>query len=214
MKDQHISAKGSKRDDILDVAERAILEKGVSATTIEELITEVGISKNGFFYHFQDKNQMIEAILDRNQTVDKEWFAGLFAQAGAAGADPLVQFLAFLDLLAEEMANLPDGHPGCLTTACCYQDRLLNAEVKEAAAGVLYQWRDIILDRLKRVAERHPPAPGVNLVELAEMLPALIDGAIIYARVVSDQTTIPRQVRLYKALIENTFGDHSSGQTA
>lgn len=45
----------SRRDEILDVAERAILEKGVSATTIEELIVEVGISKNGFFTIFKTK---------------------------------------------------------------------------------------------------------------------------------------------------------------
>jgi len=59
MKYQSTPTTTSKRNEILDAAERAILQKGVSSTTIEELIVEVGMSKNGFFYHFQDKNQMI-----------------------------------------------------------------------------------------------------------------------------------------------------------
>lgn len=205
MANQTSPAPNSKRDEILDAAERAILEKGVSATTIDELVAEVGISKNGFFYHFQDKNQMIEAILDRNLKFDQEWFAGLLEKADKAGADPLARFLAFLDLLAQEMDNMPDGHPGCLTTACCYQDRLLNDNVKLVAAKILIQWRKTSLDRLEELASLHPPRFGVDLQELADMLPALIDGSIIFSRVVADKSILPRQIQLYRTLVENTF---------
>ncbi len=195
----------SKRAEILDAAERAILEKGVSATTIDELIAEVGISKNGFFYHFQDKNQMIEAILERNLKIDEDWFARLLRKADEAENDPLARFLTFLDLLADEMRNMPDGHPGCLTTACCYQDRLLSDSVKLVAARILIQWRKTSLERLEALASRYPPRFSVDLQELADMLPALIDGSIIFSRVVADKSILPRQILLYRALVENTF---------
>lgn len=195
----------SKRSEILDAAERAILEKGVSATTIDELISEVGISKNGFFYHFQDKNQMIEAILERNLKLDEDWFAQLHRKADASAADPLARFLFFLELLAEEMKKMPDGHPGCLTTACCYQDRLLTDNVKLVAARILIQWRKASLERLEEVAMRYPKRIGIDLQELADMLPALIDGSIIFSRVVADTSILPRQILLYRALVEQTF---------
>lgn len=205
MENQTSPAPKSKRNEILDAAERAILEKGVSATTIDELIAEVGISKNGFFYHFQDKNQMIEAILDRNLQFDEGWFAGLLNDAECAAAEPLAKFLAFLELLAAEMRNMPDGHPGCLTTACCYQDRLLTDDVRAIAARILIQWRQTSLGLLQDVAAHHPPRFEVDLQELSDMLPALIDGSIIFSRVVSDQSILPRQILLYRALVENTF---------
>ena len=195
----------SKRNEILDAAERAILEKGVSATTIDELIAEVGISKNGFFYHFQDKNQMIEAILDRNLKFDEGWFAGLLKDSERADPEPLAKFLTFLELLAAEMRNMPDGHPGCLTTACCYQDRLLADDVRAIAARILIQWRQTSLVLLQDVAAHHPPKFDVDLQELSDMLPALIDGSIIFSRVVSDRSILPRQILLYRALVENTF---------
>ena len=176
----------SKRDEILDAAEKAILDKGVSATTIEELIAEVGISKNGFFYHFQDKNQMIEAILDRNLRFDETWFEDLLSKAAQATDDPLKKYLAFLELLATELGGLQGGHPGCLTTACCYQDRLLSRRVRSIASDILIQWRQVSLTQLKEVAARHPPLFEVDLEELSDMLPALIDGSIIFSRVVSD----------------------------
>lgn len=194
-----------KRDQILDAAERAILHKGVSATTIEELITEVGVSKNGFFYHFQDKTQMIEAILDRNYDIDKTWFSDLISKSQEVGEDPLEQFLAFLALLAEEMSGMPDGHPGCMTTACCYQDRLLNNSVRQIASDILRQWRKISLNQLNGIAASRPASFDIDLEELADMLPALIDGSIIFSRVFADQSVLSRQIRLYRKIIKNTF---------
>jgi len=205
MKKQGLPVSTSKRDEILDAAERAILEKGVSETTIEELIVEVGVSKNGFFYHFQDKNQMIEAILERHLKFDQTWFEELRGKASEINNDPLEVFLAFLELLAKELGNMPGGHPGCMTTACCYQDRLLSGRVRSLASEILLQWRGVTLTLLKEVAAEHPPRFDVDLEELADMLPALIDGSIIFARVIADQTILPRQIRLYRELIKSTF---------
>ncbi len=196
----------SKREQILDAAEKAILHKGVSGTTIDELIAEVDISKNGFFYHFRDKDQMVEAILERNLEVDKEWFDRMLRKAARVSNDPLARFQVFLNMMAAEMENLEGGHPGCLTTACCYQERLLGNNVRQVAATVLLQWRSTLLGQLEEIAQVHPPKNEVSLQEMADMLPALIDGAIIFARVVNDNLILPRQIRLYRDLIQNTFG--------
>lgn len=205
MKKQGAPVSRSKRDEILDAAEKAILGKGVSATTIEELIVEVGVSKNGFFYHFQDKNQMIEAILDRHLKFDQAWFDELRSKASEINDDPLEIFLAFLELLAKELGNMPGGHPGCMTTACCYQDRMLSNSVRSVASDILLQWRGVALMLLKDVAAEYPARFEIDLEELADMLPALIDGSIIFARVVADQTVLPRQIRLYRELVKSTF---------
>ena len=44
------------REQIMDAAEAAVLAKGFSSTSIEELIAAVGISKSGFFYHFVESD--------------------------------------------------------------------------------------------------------------------------------------------------------------
>ncbi len=53
------------REKLLEVAERAVLEKGFAATSIEELISAVGITKSGFFYHFKGKGELAKALLQR-----------------------------------------------------------------------------------------------------------------------------------------------------
>lgn len=47
-------AKTARYPRILEVAEAAVLAKGFAATSIEELIAAVGITKSGFFYHFKE----------------------------------------------------------------------------------------------------------------------------------------------------------------
>jgi DNA-binding transcriptional regulator YbjK len=59
---QETPRKGSDtRERLLDVSEAAVQEKGFAATSIEEVIAAVGITKSGFFYHFKDKNDLAKA---------------------------------------------------------------------------------------------------------------------------------------------------------
>ena len=50
------------RERILDVAEAAVLEKGFAATSIDELVAAVSITKSGFFYHFRDKGELGQGV--------------------------------------------------------------------------------------------------------------------------------------------------------
>ena len=53
MQDAQQRKGGDTRERILDAAESAVLDKGFAATSIEELIAAVGITKSGFFLSFQ-----------------------------------------------------------------------------------------------------------------------------------------------------------------
>ena len=114
------------RERILEVAEAAVLAKGFAATSIDELIAAVGITKSGFFYHFKDKGELAKAMLLRYLEHDKALLDGLFRRADELNEDPLHGFLVGLKLFAEMMADLPEVHPGCLAASFAYQDQLFN----------------------------------------------------------------------------------------
>src|SRR5687767_7584463 len=130
--------KGSDtRTRILELAEAAVLEKGFAATSIDELIAGVGITKSGFFYHFKDKSDLAKALMRRYIDEHDATLADIFRRADELNDDPLHGTLVALKLLAEMMADLPSTHPGCLVSSFVYQDQLLSAEVRELTlAGV------------------------------------------------------------------------------
>jgi TetR/AcrR family transcriptional regulator, transcriptional repressor for nem operon len=196
---------GETRDRILEAAEAAILEKGFAGTSIDELIAAVGITKSGFFYHFKDKNQLARALLVRYVEREDELFDDLFRRADELNEDPLHGFLVGLKMLSEMLADLPQGHPGCLVASFCYQERLFDREVRELNTAAVLGWRRRFRERLDRIAARYPPRVAVNLDDLADMLSVVADGGIILSRVVGDPRALARQVMLYREFVRSVF---------
>jgi AcrR family transcriptional regulator len=52
----------SKRNDILDAAQRLIYTKGYEGMSIQDLLDELGISKGAFYHYFASKSDLLEAL--------------------------------------------------------------------------------------------------------------------------------------------------------
>jgi TetR/AcrR family transcriptional regulator, transcriptional repressor for nem operon len=198
--------KGSDtRNRILDLAEAAVLEKGFAATSIDELIAAVGITKNGFFYHFKDKSELAKALLVRYVEREDTLFDDLFRRSDELDGDPLHGFLVGLKMLSEVMSDLPNGHPGCLVAAYCYQDRLFDREVRDLYTSAMLGWRRRFRERLDLIAERYPMHIAVNLDYLADMLSAIAEGGIVVSKVVRDKQALSQQLMLYREFVRAIF---------
>jgi TetR/AcrR family transcriptional regulator, transcriptional repressor for nem operon len=205
MSDPAPKRKSDARERLLEFAEVSVLEKGFDATSIEELIAAVGITKSGFFYHFRDKTELARALLVRYIDRENEMFDVLFGRADELNDDPLHGFLVGLKMLAELVADLPNGHPGCLIAAYCYQDRLFDQQVRDLNAQSVLAWRRRFRTRLDLIAERYPPRIAVDLDDLADMLSAVADGGIILSKVLKDPMAMPRQILLYREFVKAVF---------
>lgn len=193
------------RQQLLDAAEEAVLAKGFSGTSIDELIATVGISKSGFFYHFRDKTELAKSLLKRYVEEDDRIFDGVFARADELSEDPLHSFLIALKMLTEIFADLPNGHPGCMVASICYHEQLFDREVRDINTGAVLQWRRRFRERLDRIAARYPPRIPVDLDDLADMLSVVADGGIILSKVTKDPVALPRQILLYRDFLRLVF---------
>lgn len=75
------------REAILDAAERAFLERGVSRTSLEQIARVAGVTRGAIYWHFKDKSDLLSAMLDRVRLPLSD-FAEAYRQ-GAGGHDPL-----------------------------------------------------------------------------------------------------------------------------
>lgn len=193
------------RERLLDLAQDAVLNKGFAGTSIDELIVAAGITKSGFFYHFRDKNDLAKALLQRYLDDEDKLFNGLSAQADALNEDPLHGFLIFLKMLADRLADIPNGHPGCLVASYCYQDQLFSADVRDLNAEGLRAWRTRFRARFDLIAQHYPPKLDVDFDALADMLSAVADGGIILSRSLRNPALLPRQIMLYRSFVKAVF---------
>ena len=151
------------------MAQEAILAKGFDATSIEEIVAGAEITRSGFFYHFRDKNELARALLEASIELDRAVLTDVFRRGHELSDDPLHAFLIGLKLFAELMDDMPNGHPGCIVTTVCYQQRLFDREVRELNRQAVLNWRAHFLAELEAVAERYPPKAPVDLVALADL---------------------------------------------
>jgi AcrR family transcriptional regulator len=197
--------KGDTRARLLDAAEGSILAKGFAATSIEELIAAVGITKSGFFYHFRDKGLLAKALLQRYIDQSEVLFDDWFQRADELSEDPLHAFLIWLKLLAEAAERMPGGHPGCFVAAICYQERLFDHDVISLNNQALLTWRARFRERLETIAERYPPRVRIDFDDLADMLTVIVNGGIVLAKAVKDKGALARQVLLYRDFVRAVF---------
>lgn len=193
------------REKLMDIAEAAILTKGFGATSIEEIIAEAEITKSGFFYHFKDKNELARALLQRYLESEEEILDNLFVRARELHDDPLHAFLIGLKLLSEMMADLPNGHPGCLVATYCYNERLFDSDVREINRQAVLQWRQRFLKIFEEIAERYPPRDDVKLEALADMVSNTVEGGIVMSKAVKDPLVLSEQVLLFRSYVKLLF---------
>ena len=198
-----MATKGEQtRDNVLNIAEKLILQKGFSATSIDEVIQQSGLTKGGFFYHFKNKNDLARHIMVRYKIEDRIFFEGLFERAAELSDDPLQQMLIFVKLLSEAMANLGTTHPGCLVASYTYESEQYDPEIKGLAADVVLDWREMFVTQLDRVAEKYPAKETVSSEELADMLSSIIEGGIVVARVLSNKDILVQQLLQYRCYLK------------
>lgn len=78
-----------RRDEVLDAAQRLFATIGYEATSVNQIIIEVGISKGAFYHYFQSKEDLIEALACRFASVSA-------AQVAEVMEDPTLDSFARL----------------------------------------------------------------------------------------------------------------------
>ena len=104
------------------------------------------------------------------------------------------------------MADLPNGHPGCLIASICYQERLFDREVRALTAQSV--------EELERALPRHPRrdrrgatrrASRSTLEDVADMLSCVVDGGIIMSKALNDPRRLERQVLAFRSFVKLLF---------
>jgi AcrR family transcriptional regulator len=54
-----------RRSELVDAAQALFFAKGYDATTVADIIAEAGVSKGGFYHHFESKEELLDAMIER-----------------------------------------------------------------------------------------------------------------------------------------------------
>ncbi len=183
-------ARPSKREQLMDAAERLFCEYGYHATGIDRILAEAGTAKMTLYNHFPSKDELILAVLRRRSERQRDWLLGDIA--GRAD-DPRGQLLAVFDALDDWFHN-PDFH-GCAFVNAAAEFGAAEDAVHQAAAEHKHMMGALLRDLAERAGANEP-------ARLAEDLMLLIEGAISLAHVAGRKSAARRAKRAAALLID------------
>lgn len=177
--DDTLSPSGA-RERLLDAAETLIYAGGIHATGVDSIVKLSGAARKSFYAHFESKEALVAAALERR---DERWMTWFVEGTLACGKTPRARLLGMFDVLREWFGR-PDFH-GCA---------FLNASGEIAASDdpirvVAREHKARLLGFVREQCDALATSGGVNrkaVARLARQWLVLIDGAIGVALVSGD----------------------------
>jgi TetR/AcrR family transcriptional repressor of nem operon len=198
------SKSAMSRERILVGARDLILARGYSAMTVDAVCESAGITKGGFFYHFDSKDALGEAALS------KFWSDAEERQSKAPfnnAPDP-IQFLeGYLDFAIEAYQD-PELRKGCMLAIFTIELAESNEQLFKAASKYFADWQATLLEMFERASNY--AGQKIDARAWSDLYITTLEGALLLSKSNSDPDAIKRSLTLYKSLILQALASDNS----
>ena len=158
-----------KREHLLDTAWYLFCRNGYRAVGIDTVLAEAGVAKMTLYNHFDSKESLIAAAMDKKAA---EILTGLNAVVESAGRSPAKRLMAVFDWLEAWVSS--DGFTGCAFVKAIGEYRGKGDAPRKSATA----FKEALRTRIEVLCdEAGLKSPAV----LSRQLILLIDGATIHA---------------------------------
>ncbi|CAJ4260471.1 TetR family transcriptional regulator [Burkholderia pseudomallei] len=192
------------RERLLDAAETLIYAGGIHATGVDAIVKRSGAARKSFYAHFESKEALVAAALERR---DARWMAWFVEATKKRGKTPRARLVGMFDVLREWFEQV-DFH-GCA---------FLNAagEIERAddpIRVVVREHKARLLAFVREQLDAHAAQAGADrrfVARLARQWLVLIDGAIGVALVSGDASAARDARAAAELLLDATLPNRSS----
>ncbi len=189
------------RTRLLEAGSTVIRAKGYTATTVDDICAEAGVTKGSFFHHFKSKEDLVlGAVAHWNQ-----WTETVFAEAGYRKLDdPLDRILGYVDFRAAILdREIPQFT--CFLGTLVQETYGTHPAVREAcdrgmSAHIAGLTRD--LDAAKRL---YAPKAGWSAESVGYFIQAVLQGSFIFAKAKQDAAVARQNLAHLKRYLISLF---------
>jgi TetR/AcrR family transcriptional regulator, transcriptional repressor for nem operon len=173
----------ASRERIVERAAELFAERGIAATTVDEVLAAAGAGKGQFYHYFRDRDELAAAAVGHRCA---QVVAGLTQALGN------VSSLAGLEQALEgfiagfEQAGLPGCPIGTLATEVAGR----NEDARLQAAAGFDAWERLLADALERMRQRGELRADASPAVLATGLLASIEGGMVLSQARKDMASL------------------------
>lgn len=175
------------RERILASSAQLFNRQGYFGASLADIMRETGLEKGGIYNHFSSKEQLALESFDYAYGLIQE----RVRQALSGKFNAIERLLAIVTVFQGILED-PQVAGGCpiLNTAIEADDA--NEVLRDRARSAMDNWRTTIHRIVNKGIERHQIRPGVDADEVASILIATLEGAIMLSNLYKDPLHIQR----------------------
>ncbi len=171
--------------------------RGYSNSSLSDIMRETGLEKGGIYNHFASKEQLaVEAFDYATGLVQQRVRQALVEKRNA-----IERLLAIITVF-QAMIEDPPVMGGCPILNLAIESDDANEVLRDRARAAMDNWRDTIHRIISRGIERQEIRPEVDADEVASIMIATLEGAIMLSNLYKDVVHIRRAARHMTRYIE------------
>jgi AcrR family transcriptional regulator len=173
----------ASRERIVERAAELFAERGIAATTVDEVLAVAGAGKGQFYHYFRGRDELAAAAVGHRCA---QVVAGLTeALGGVSSLAGLEEALAGFTAGFEQ-----SGMPGCPIGTLAAEVAGRNEDARLQAAAGFDAWEKLLADALERMRERGELRPDAEPAVLATGLLASIEGGMVLSQARKDAASL------------------------
>jgi AcrR family transcriptional regulator len=174
-----IPEKAPTRERLVQAAIRRFYRDGFRSVGIDQVLSDVGISKTAFYKHFESKEDLMLAALEMQNVWLQDTFRTMICQRG--GPTAIGQLHAVLDVVEHVIES--DDFQGCIFVNAAMEFPLPHEPAHVAASQNKQAIEKIVLGLAQDAGADDPLA-------LAQELCLIIEGAYVTRQVTGNKQTV------------------------
>ena len=189
----------ASRERIVERAAELFAERGVAATSLDEVLAAAGAGKSQLYHYFRGRDELVEAAVGLRCA---QVLAGLTQSLGSvdslAGLEQaLMGFVAGFEQM---------GLPGCPIGSLAAEVAERNEGARLQAAAGFDAWEQLLADALARMRDRGELRADASPAGLATALLASIEGGMVLSQARKDPASLHLAVEAGLARVRTYLG--------
>lgn len=188
-----VRGRQSPEERLIDAGKRIFCRRGIHATGIAEILKAAGVSRKTLYELFGSKDQLIQAVLERDGAEWRAWFS---ERVAAQQGSPRDRLLAVFDILGEWFSSAEFF--GCPFINAVAEHDKVTLPMQQLALAHRQGISAILIDLVRAAGAPDPEA-------LTEKLSILMDGATVTAMVTRDIGVTGWTREMARAIIDDAL---------
>jgi TetR/AcrR family transcriptional regulator, transcriptional repressor for nem operon len=197
---RHEQRSAESQERLILATQGLILRQGYTATTVDQICTEAGLTKGSFFHHFDNKEAIGRAAIDAWGAMGTHLYA-------AAWSDPAMDPLAQLNRMLDIMISFTKRDEPCACVIGMMSQELARSHPELAAlcAKHLDDWTSHVARMLDAAKKRHKPVKPFNSERVGWFLNSIWQGSMLIGKVRATPSMIVDNLEQARAYVAALF---------